>query len=242
MSRFDWIGANALAGGILGGVSAVLAAIGPLGLIVVGGAGVALSVVDFVNTVQIILYETGLTWCTALRLLIDVVVFGLGTAAVVKGVQAWQASGRAIGWASSRAEATRIAEQGSRIKSFVGVEGETASGLRSRIPSNWASEFEYYSPPSDPTQRIPQYRFTSPDGLAQVRAHGPQAPWGTSWVVRIGERVPAGTPGALENPFNPGEYWLYYSNEGLPTASLDAMHIKVNVSLADMIRVFGIGH
>ncbi len=50
------------------------------------------------------------------------------------------------------------------------------------------------------------------------------------------------TPGALSNPFAPGEFWLYFDNAGNPTISMGDMHIRVNVTLSEMISVFGIGH
>jgi RHS repeat-associated protein len=239
MSFSDWVLENALAGGVLGAVAAVIAAIGPIGLIAVGGAAVALSVADFVDTVQIILYESGPTLCTALRLLMDAVGMALGFTTALAGARAWAASGRGIGWASTRAEAARLAETGGRSP-YAGLEEADATTLRSKIPASWGKpEFGYYQ--TKEGQWIAQYKFTSPDGMHQIRVHEPHAGYGTSWVARVGVRVPAGYPGAQENTQVPGEWWLYFDNEGLPTEDLDIMHIKVNVTLAEMKEVFRVG-
>jgi len=106
MSRWDWIGTNALSGGILGGaavaISALVGLIGPGALIAVSGLGLVVSVADFINTVEIIVYETGLTACTAIRLLIDVAGIVLSGYGIVQGVRAWQASGSLLNWAPAR--------------------------------------------------------------------------------------------------------------------------------------------
>jgi RHS repeat-associated protein len=103
MSLWDWIGTYALSGGILGGaavaISALVGAIGPGALIAVSGLGLVVSVSDFVATVDIILNETGLTTCTAIRLLIDVAGIVLSTVGIVEGVRAWRASGSLLEWA-----------------------------------------------------------------------------------------------------------------------------------------------
>jgi hypothetical protein len=81
-----------------------------------------------------------------------------------------------------------------------------------------------------------------PDAAAAADTH-----LETTWVARIGVRVQEGTPGRLENPYVPGEFWLYIDNTGSAVAAdapgaNSAMHIKVNVTLQDMIRAFGLGH
>ena len=103
MTYEDWIGANALAGGILGGaavaISAVVGFIGPGALIAVSGLGLYVSVKDFIKTVEIILYETGsLTTCTAIRLLMDTAGIVLSTVGIIHGVRAWRASGSLLRW------------------------------------------------------------------------------------------------------------------------------------------------
>ncbi|HKZ53980.1 MAG TPA: RHS repeat-associated core domain-containing protein [Anaerolineales bacterium] len=99
MTRSEWIGANALSGGLLGGAAlalAAVAAIGPGALILVSGLGLLVSVNDFVNTVEIILYETGLTACTGLRLLFDVLVMALSTVGIINAVRAFLESGSVL--------------------------------------------------------------------------------------------------------------------------------------------------
>src|SRR3972149_4080907 len=101
MTRWEWIGANALAGGLLGGAALALAAVATLGpgaLILVSGLGLLVSVNDFVNTVEIILYETGLTACTGLRLLFDVLVMALSTVGIINAVRAFLDSGSLLSW------------------------------------------------------------------------------------------------------------------------------------------------
>jgi len=151
-------------------------------------------------------------------------------------VRAWRASGSVLQWKSP----TIIIEE-NPIERFIGMEGDTATDIQSRITPDWNIDFKYYTTQNPPVQQIPQYTFTSPDGSVQLRVHGPQAPYNTSWVARIGLKVPAETPGAIRNPFPPNDWWLYYDNAGLPTGDLNLMHIKVNVTLADMILIFGIG-
>ena len=158
MTRWEWIGANALSGGILGLVATVIAAIGPLGLIVVGGAGVVLSVADFVNTVQIMVNETGPTLCTALRLLIDVVVFALGRATFVKGVTAWQASGRLLSLRLSPPLAPtfgeRVLTDGRLVRGdFPEVAG--ANEILYRAGHDGAiTAYEVYNPAGEPLFRV----------------------------------------------------------------------------------------
>jgi len=239
MSKWEYAGANALAGGLIGAAAIAMgtAAIAtPLGAIVVGGIAVTVAVVDLIDTVNIIKNETGPTWCTVTRLLLDVAGLALGTIGIAQGVRAWRASGSVLQWKSP----TIIIEE-NPIERFIGMEGDTATDIQSRITPDWNIDFKYYTTQNPPVQQIPQYTFTSPDGSVQLRVHGPQAPYNTSWVARIGLKVPAETPGAIRNPFPPNDWWLYYDNAGLPTGDLNLMHIKVNVTLADMILIFGIG-
>jgi hypothetical protein len=102
MTRLDWIGANALSGGVLGGVAVVVsglvAALGPGALIAVSGLGLVVSVDQFVGTVEIMLYETGLTTCTGILLMMATAGIVLSTVGLVKGVRAWQASGSLLSW------------------------------------------------------------------------------------------------------------------------------------------------
>ncbi|MDP1624658.1 MAG: RHS repeat-associated core domain-containing protein [bacterium] len=101
MNDWQWIGTHALVGGIIGGISpliALAAASAPIGAIVVGGTGVVLGGLDLYNTINIIQNETGLTWCTGIRAALDIASIVFGAAGVVKGVQAWRASGNGLRW------------------------------------------------------------------------------------------------------------------------------------------------
>jgi hypothetical protein len=98
MSREEWTWTNALSGGILGGAAVALPfLIGEApALIILGGVGLVVSVADFVHTVEVILYETGLTLCTGIRIMIDVAGIVFSTIGLVQGVRAWVASGRTL--------------------------------------------------------------------------------------------------------------------------------------------------
>lgn len=197
---------------------------------------------DIIEAINIIVNETGLTWCLVTRISFDLLIIALGGLGVRSGIRAWRASGSPLSWTSSQPNSSSGAPPGSRIEPFIGIEGESASGIRAKVPSDWTIEFDYYSPKTDPAQNIPQYKFTSPDGSTQLRVHGSQSPWHSTWVARMGTKVEPGTPGALENPFVPGEFWLYFDNAGLPTSDLNIMHLKLNITLSDMIAIFGIGY
>jgi hypothetical protein len=102
MTGFEWFLANALAGGLLGGAaviaSGLIAAIGPGALILVSGVGLIISVGQFVTTVEIILYETGLTTCSGILIMMATIGIVLSTVGIVAGVRAWQASGSILRW------------------------------------------------------------------------------------------------------------------------------------------------
>jgi RHS repeat-associated protein len=53
MTKQDWVGVHALGAGIIGGVGGAIAAYGPVGMIAVGVAGIAISGVDIYNTYNI---------------------------------------------------------------------------------------------------------------------------------------------------------------------------------------------
>ncbi|MGD8848664.1 MAG: RHS repeat-associated core domain-containing protein [Anaerolineales bacterium] len=234
-----WVWYMAKWGALIGAVAGAIAAAAPVGAIIVGGFGLVASAVDLLKTIYIGYTETGLTWCVALRFTLDVVGLVMSAAAIRQGIQGWKESGSPWRWKPSELEPTTPVTRDSRIDPFIGVEGESASGLRSRIPMDWEMEFDYYSPPSDPSQSIPQYKFTSPDGNVQLRMHGPQAGFEDTWVARVGMRVTADVEGAVQNPFKAGEYWLYYDNMGIPTDIPSRTHIRLNVSLDEMMSVFG---
>jgi RHS repeat-associated protein len=246
LSRLEWAGAHAIMFGAFGAVAGGIASIAPLAMVAVGIVGVALGVGDLINAANIILSETGLTWCMVTRISLDLLTVAFGALGVAHGVRAWRASGSWLKWGSPQPETSLSTLPRSRIEPFVGIEGENAAGIRARIPSDYAPEFGYFTP-RDTVQSIPQYKFTSPDGAVELRVHGPDARFETTWVARIGMRVQEGTPGSIANPYVPGEAWLYYGNTGsvIPVDSpgaMSAMHIRVNVTLQDMIRAFGLGY
>jgi len=226
--------------GAFGAVAGGLASIAPVAMIAVGALGIVLDVGDLINATNTIVNETGRTWCMVTRISLDLLTIALGAVGIGHGIRAWRASGSLLSWGRPPTEAIPASLR-ARIRSFIGMQGETAAGIRSRVPSDWAADSGYYTTEA-PQQSVPQYRFTGPDGVVQLRLHGPQAPCDTTWVARIGIRVPEGTPGALRNNFAPGEFWLYFDNAGNPTTSMRDMHIRVNVTPSEMISVFGIGH
>ncbi len=108
MSRWEYAGANALAGGLIGAAAIAMgtaAYASPLGAVVVGGIGVTVSLVDLKDTVNIIRNEAGLTWCTVTRLLLDVAgtVAGMasGSAGIRGIVRAWRANGSLLWWVNN---------------------------------------------------------------------------------------------------------------------------------------------
>ena len=102
MTRNDWIGGHALAGGIVGGVSVVgsflVGLVGPVALIAVSGVGLYASAKDFDQTVDIIRNETGPTTCTIMRLLVDAAGIALSTVGILEGIRAWKSSGSGLRW------------------------------------------------------------------------------------------------------------------------------------------------
>lgn len=98
MTRWQFAGAYALSGGVMGGIGGAIAAYGPIGLIVVGGAGVVISGADLISSYNIIKNETGLTPCMAARVLMDVAGIVFGGMGIAKGVRAWRASGSGLRW------------------------------------------------------------------------------------------------------------------------------------------------
>jgi RHS repeat-associated protein len=98
MTRWEWIGAHALGAGLIGGVAGAIASAAPIGLIVVGVAGIVASGVDIYHTYEIIKNETGITACTVTRVIIDVVGVVFSGIGIAKGVQQWRASGSILRW------------------------------------------------------------------------------------------------------------------------------------------------
>lgn len=100
MTKWDWIGTNSLSGGLIGGFAGTLASAGPAGIIVLGVVGATVSVVDLLPAINE-LKTTGITWCTATRIILDVAGIVFGATGIVKGVRAWRTSGNAFVWSAS---------------------------------------------------------------------------------------------------------------------------------------------
>ncbi len=98
MTRTDWVAMHAIAGGIIGGVASAVAAAAPVGMVAVGLTGVLISGADFINTVNIIRNETGLTKCTFTRLALDIVTAAFSTKGFIRGIRAWRASSSPLRW------------------------------------------------------------------------------------------------------------------------------------------------
>lgn len=99
--RWHYAESNALAGGLIAGYTVVLITAGlatPIGAIVVGGIGVAVSLTDLIHTYSIFKNETGLTPCVAARALMDLVGLVLGGTGIIKGIEGWSASGSGFSW------------------------------------------------------------------------------------------------------------------------------------------------
>jgi hypothetical protein len=103
------------------------------------------------------------------------------------------------------------------------------------LTKGWTIEHNHYQPPKGDFTwlEIPQWKLTSPDGSMQVRIHGPQPPYESHYVARVGIRVPPNTPGALENPFG-DDWWQYLDGNGNITSNMTAMHIRVNAWWPDI--------
>ncbi len=243
LTKLEWMQAYALSGGIIGGIAGALAASSPLGMIVVGGAGLVVAATDYVKTVQIIAFETGLTGCTIARLLLDVVTAIFGYAGIKGGVEAWFASGHGLKWAwlNTPASSTLYSADMS------GLYGASAEEIRAIIPSDWEVSYlprvmktgnTYYE----------QWVFTSPDGIEQVRIHqpllgDPNGPWQVRWGVRDVGQIPTQYKvyESPPNPFSP-DSWLYFDKYGRAVSyQSDAAHqgFVVDVTLSSMRRVFG---
>jgi RHS repeat-associated protein len=102
MTEYEWIRTNALAAGIIGGVAGAISIAAPVGMIAVGVGGLLISGADFVNTVQIMKNETGLTWCTATRLLLDVAGIVFSGMGIAKGIKALGTSGSFLRWVKNQ--------------------------------------------------------------------------------------------------------------------------------------------
>ena len=209
-------------------------------MIAVGGLGIVLGVGDLINATNTIVNETGLTWCMVTRISLDLLTIALARCGIGHGIRAWRASGSPLSWGRPPTEVIPASLR-ARIRSFIGMEGETAAGIRSRVPSDWPADFGYYTTEalSSPCRNTSSPVPTGSSNCDSMAHRRPTTPHG---FPEFGIHVPEGTPGALSNPFAPGEFWLYFDNAGNPTISMGDMHIRVNVTLSGMISVFGIGH
>ncbi len=100
MSFWAWVGSQALSAGLIGGVFGAIAATMPIAMIIIGGVGIALSALDIYNTGQIMINQTGITWCTITRILLDVAFIALSVYGIGKAISEWRASGSPFEWGS----------------------------------------------------------------------------------------------------------------------------------------------
>ena len=242
--QWQFVEALALGGGLIGAYAGALveagAAAGPAGVAFVGGIGVAVDGDGLGNNNNIIKNETGLTNCTITRALIDVAGIALSATGIAEGVKAWRASGSWSEWASSEEALSSTGSPSLYSKNLGDLFGKSAEQIRQIIPSDWTVQYL-------PRPGYEQWIFTSPDGLEQVRIHQPMLnpgdPWQVRWGVKDIGQIPAQYK-PLEAPPNnyDSNYWLYFDRYGQPQKfNSKAVHewFTVNVTLADMIRVFG---
>jgi hypothetical protein len=98
MSEESWKSAHGMAAGVIGGISAAIAAVAPIGLIAIGAGMVIVSGWQFVDTVNVIKNETGLTKCTITEILLSVAGIVVGAMGIEAGVRAFRASGNLLSW------------------------------------------------------------------------------------------------------------------------------------------------
>ncbi len=149
-SIWAFAGSLALSGGLIGGVAGALAVLAPIGMIVVGGLGIVLSGWDIVKTVNIIKNELGrLTWCTAMRLMVDIAMIALSVVGIAKGIQGWRASGSLLKWRpnpivppSYKPIPDEAFVRFDPAKADASIDG---SGLRTRFSNGriWLTKFKY---------------------------------------------------------------------------------------------------
>jgi RHS repeat-associated protein len=102
MSRWEYAGMNALAGGLIGGTAFIMASMAtvmPAAAIIVGVYGLVISVSDLEKTVNIIKNEVGWNECTITRVMVDLLGIVFSTIGIVNGVKAWRASGSGLAYA-----------------------------------------------------------------------------------------------------------------------------------------------
>ena len=95
MTKWEWIGMNALSGGVIGGAAGAIAATGPVGVIIVGTSSVIISVVDLIPAINE-MKTVGVTPCMVTRVILDVAGIVFGATGILQGVRAWRTSGSAI--------------------------------------------------------------------------------------------------------------------------------------------------
>ena len=150
---------HALSGGLIAGTAIALAAPAaagvPAAMILVGGVGMVVSVTDFIQTVQIMKNETGLTPCIGTRLLLDVAGTVLSAVSVTEGVRAWRASGSLLSLESNSPLPRELEEiNWPPNRGFLGEPKRTTLMPGTRV-DRYGSEFGHFvSPEGTPYEMI----------------------------------------------------------------------------------------
>lgn len=143
--------------------------------------------------------------------------------------------------------------QFSELSRFKNLMGANAYEVANRVPLIWSTEFSYYSPTLNRKmpdsrlytwQNIPQWKFTDPTGMMNLRIHAPQKPFDQSWVARIGHITDSADTLGYPNPLlnSATEYWRYYNNDLIPVKDDKAIHIALNTSWNEMRSVFELSY
>jgi hypothetical protein len=101
-SKEAWKWKFTVSGAVVGFLAPAIASVGAAGAILVGGATVVVSVIDFIETVKIIQNETGFTSCTVARLMLDLFGAISGGLLIRKGYIQFKETGKWFKWQGNR--------------------------------------------------------------------------------------------------------------------------------------------
>ena len=127
------------------------------------------------------------------------------------------------------------------------LRGANAKQLAAALPEGW--KIDYSPTPFKGGGTGPQWLVTSSDGQVQLRIKAADPAFGSDvWQLRIAVKSPTaasqfGTR-AGENPKIPGEFWASFDNDLNPVHfNTNEAHIPLdrNITLEELIRVFGVG-
>lgn len=189
-----------------------------------------------------VVYKEGVGWttCNIVRAALDGLGLIFGTAGIIAGIRSWRATGSLIRWAENPLATNNSASL--YTKNLGRLYGSSAKQIRQIIPRDWKVQYSPFG-----KNNIEQWKFTSPNGLEEVRIHqpmnNPNGPWQVRWGIKDVGQIPSQYK-PLEAPPNPfdNNYWLYFDRYGVPKhyQSPDVHELfTVKVTLADMIKVFG---